>query len=62
MAANGGGHGDRRTQDGRQWKTLQRPISTPRWPPMEEDMVTDPPNMAANGRPYNGQPALQNGR
>ena len=36
MAADGRGHGDRPTQDGRQWKTLQWPSSTPRWPPIEE--------------------------
>ena len=49
MATDGEGHDDRPTQDGRQWKTLQRPTSTPRWPPMEEAMLTDPPKMAANG-------------
>ena len=62
MAANGRGHGGQTlTQDGRQWKRSWWATSTPRWPPMEEVMVTDPPKMAADGRHYNSQAALQDG-
>ena len=63
MAADRRGNGGQPAlQDGRQWKTLQWPSSTPRWLPIEEVMVTDPPKMAADGRDHGGEPALQDGR
>ena len=51
MAADRRGNGGQPAlQDGRQWKTLQWPSSTPRWLPMEGIMVGNQHSkMAADG-------------